>query len=267
MTKPAQKLSSRKPLSKVDKQDLQLFLLLILVLLVFLSLCVLAMYSSGYAFSWWNIVLCFTIAIYIADFMSGMFHFLVDYTPLKKGVGWDLVYYYPGSLSSPEYLKLRKQVIKKAGVWQRASYFFKMHHLKKPNHIAKRPVYTTFLPTLPLSIMLLLLSILASFLLDARHGYVALILFFSGMIAFWAQYIHSVTHGRKSLPIVRFLQKYRILMNLQCHSKHHKYPDQYFCFINGWADPLVNLIAKMLFASKLFNREALCAPEKEHHNT
>ena len=246
-------------MKSVTQQSIVPFIALLVILTAAVYLNLLVISFEGESISPLHLVILVFPAIYIADFVSGIFHFFVDYTPHKRGVGLDKLYFYQGDKGSNDYMLLRKAVMKKAGIWQYASFFFKHHHLVSPQHIAQKPAFTTFLPTLPLSIMLLVLSSLLA-QIDGVNILIPLMLTLSGFFVFWAQYFHSLTHGRKMPFFLVPLQRFKFILSKEHHSLHHKYPTRYFCFVNGWADPLVNVCVNILLKGKLFDVEAIQPP-------
>ncbi len=250
------------PINSVDKQDLQRFKVLLLTMVCALVTSLIILSNGFDQYSALGFIFALFIATYLADFISGLLHFIVDYTPCKKGVGLDKLFYYKGKKSSPEYLQLRSRVMKKAGILQHPVFFFKHHHLTSPKQVATRPAYTTFLPTLPATIFFFFLSALIS--LNNAPAYISLTLFLTGAVIFWAQYIHSIAHGRHpNSKFINILHRYKIIMSPKYHAIHHQDPERHFCFINGWADPLVNRLVKIALARGLFSKDALLPPLKE----
>lgn len=43
-------------------------------------------------------------------------------------------------------------------------------------------------------------------------------------------------------PVIRFLQKYRIILNPEIHNLHHISFESDFSSVNGWSDPVANLV-------------------------
>ncbi|MDY7025162.1 MAG: fatty acid desaturase CarF family protein [Pseudomonadota bacterium] len=243
------------------RKDLLTFITLLSAVMIMVSLCLALWLMTDPQVSMIAFVLSVPIALYLADFVSGVMHFIIDYVPQKKGVGLDRLYYFEGSKNCKEYIQLRQQVMKKAGLFQQTSFFFKHHHLVHPKTIAIQPLFNNFLPTLPMSLLFFMLAIIA--IAAQLPDVLILILILSSLIVFFAQYLHAVTHGRSTPRLIRFLQEYHVLLNRQHHAKHHKTPDQYFCFVNGWADPLVNFIVRWVFRQGWLDRDNLAPPEKE----
>lgn len=58
----------------------------------------------------------------------------------------------------------------------------------------------------------------------------------------------QIFHGYSHMPIVqvpyviRVLQRYNIILSNKEHLRHHKKNDHYFTIVNGWANPLLNVV-------------------------
>ncbi|MDF1827303.1 MAG: fatty acid desaturase CarF family protein [Legionellaceae bacterium] len=47
--------------------------------------------------------------------------------------------------------------------------------------------------------------------------------------------------------VIRFLQKYRLLLSLEHHRQHHVHDNTHYAFLNGVSNPLLNIIARKYF--------------------
>jgi Lipid desaturase domain len=47
-------------------------------------------------------------------------------------------------------------------------------------------------------------------------------------------------------PVIRFLQRYRIILNPEVHNLHHVFFETDFSSVNGWADPVVNFALRRI---------------------
>ncbi len=249
--------------STIEKQDFGRFLILGIGFLILFLANIFLILNANFEYNFWILIPLLFVSIYLADFTSGILHFIVDFTPCKKGVGLDRLFYFEDKRDSDEYRNLRLQVMKKAGVFQHFVYFFKHHHLVSPANIARRSAFTTFLPTIPISsgyLFINLILLLSGFNLPN----LTMLFFLTGFIVLFAQYFHSCTHGRKYVPlIVKFLQNIGLILTVKKHILHHKDPTKYFCFVNGWADPAVNFITSKLVNLGIYSNAGLSAPEKE----
>lgn len=93
----------------------------------------------------------------------------------------------------------------------------------------------------------LILLMLAQFMhvlsLNANMFLVAFSLF-SSVAELSHYWCHNATNENK---IIRFLQRYRILLTMKHHRHHHLYDNNNYAFLNGITDPLINLIAKYYY--------------------
>ncbi|MDX1949023.1 MAG: fatty acid desaturase CarF family protein [Rickettsiales bacterium] len=249
--------------SLIEKQDFGRFLILGIAFLILFFANIFLILNTNFEYNFWILLPLFFVSIYLADFTSGILHFIVDFTPCKKGVGLDKLFYFEGKRDSDEYRKMRMEIMKKAGVFQHFVYFFKHHHLVSPANIARRSAFTTFLPTIPISSGYFLINFIL-LILNINAPHLIFTFFATGVIVLFAQYIHSCTHGRKYIPsAIRFLQNIGLVLSVRKHILHHKDPTKYFCFVNGWADPLVNFITAKLVSVGIYSESGLSAPEKE----
>ena len=79
------------------------------------------------------------------------------------------------------------------------------------------------------------------------------IFFFSALTNLFHRWAHG--HKNKFSPIIRFLQKYHLILNPIHHQKHHsgKY-DKSFCVTNGWGNPILDRIKFWSFLTKLVRK-------------
>ncbi|AYV81585.1 MAG: hypothetical protein Harvfovirus43_7 [Harvfovirus sp.] len=55
---------------------------------------------------------------------------------------------------------------------------------------------------------------------------------------------------------VKYLQKFGLLTTAESHRRHHRDEhSRYFCTLNGWANPLVNIFANILYTIKVHIEE------------
>lgn len=66
----------------------------------------------------------------------------------------------------------------------------------------------------------------------------------------WAHMVHSKPH-----PVVRFLQKSRLILSHEEHHRHHQGEfDRSYCIINGWMNPFLENIDYWRRMEKLITR-------------
>ena len=190
--------------------------------------------------SWSTPVIIFT-AIFVADFAGGITHFILDYTPNVSGVGLYELFHYKGNKGSNEYVEMRNESMGKISGFHELVFDFKVHHLS-PATLGRRPFSQMTLPIivyagLPVTALILILDLLN--LIDPNLSLFMMVFLGAGTVS---QYAHSCTH-RSNLPVVvRFLQMTRLFVRKEAHQAHHRDPSRSFCLLNGWANPIVDLL-------------------------
>jgi len=58
-------------------------------------------------------------------------------------------------------------------------------------------------------------------------------------------------------PVIRFLQRYRIILNPEVHNLHHISFETDFSSVNGWADPVINVVLRPIARRMKAKLEAL----------
>ena len=69
-----------------------------------------------------------------------------------------------------------------------------------------------------------------------------------------SQQTHFLAHARrrgllKEWPILEKLQDWRIILHPDAHQQHHEKFNCNFCILNGWANPLMNRVARLLYST------------------
>jgi len=142
----------------------------------------------------------------VADFLSGIVHWACD--------TW-------GTLNTPVF---GKSLIRS----------FREHHVD-PTAITRHPFAETcgnsFSVTLPL-------VAICSFLDMSLHPYLK----FTSIVFCWLAFtnqIHKWAHTYKPPTFVKYLQKYRVILQGKTHNYHHFSPyDRDYCITTGWMNPL-----------------------------
>ena len=75
---------------------------------------------------------------------------------------------------------------------------------------------------------------------------VLLLLIYIGILSSVAEVSHYLCHNANSNFITK-LQKYRLLLPMSHHVKHHQYDNQSYAFLNGTSDFIIDWIAKKLY--------------------
>ncbi|MDO6682385.1 MULTISPECIES: fatty acid desaturase CarF family protein [unclassified Oceanobacter] len=205
-----------------------------------LYFCLLVGIATSGEITLWAVPVIF-LAIYLADLLSGVAHFILDYRRTTPNSGLKELYFYQGSKGSEEYLKQRTAVMKKISPLETIVFDFKVHHLS-PGALGRRSFLRLIMPamyfvTLPATVSLLLLHTLDWIgSLTALFGWTLI-----GALML-TQYAHSCAHRPKLSLLVRVLQKTRLFMTKEQHQSHHLDLGVDFCILNGWANPVVNRI-------------------------
>lgn len=202
-------------------------------------------------FSWWSFFLVSYIAIWVADFVSGLIHLYIDYRPLNFAKGFGTLYDYKGNRGSDEFIQLKRSIMQHASWFDHTVYSFKIHHRDASSN--KFKLYRDFfLEFVAPASMLLLCSLFVSFLFPS-HAYSAHLAYFDVLVsvtALHADHIHVCVHGSATMlwgnRIAAFLQKYKLIYAYKTHALHHKDGLTGFCFVTGHANFAVNWICKHL---------------------
>jgi hypothetical protein len=188
--------------------------------------------------------------------LSGVAHFIVDYTPNVSGVGLKELYHYRGSRASEDYERRRKEALSHINGFQEIVFDFKVHH-RTPAALGRRTFLAMTVPVivygaLPLT---LALAVLSEFeLIPANLSLFLLIMVAAGTIS---QYVHACTHKQPIPPLARALQAVGLFISPRAHEVHHVHPDRQFCLLNGWANPLVDQIFKLALRRGYFRPDGL----------
>jgi len=165
--------------------------------------------------NFWVFICSSVIAMLLADFFSGVVHWLSD--------TW-------GTLDTPL-------------VGQTFIRSFREHHLE-PHAITLHDFVEingdNCLATLPF------LALTAYYPLRANNLYDLFMISSITLLCFWVMItnqIHKWSHTRKPPRWVSFLQETGIILSRQDHNKHHQIPfDRNYCITNGWLNPWLTSI-------------------------
>ena len=89
----------------------------------------------------------------------------------------------------------------------------------------------------------LLVLVLSTF---ALNHVLLLILIMIGILSSVAEVSHYLCHNKES-KFIALLQKYRILLPMSHHKKHHENENESYAFLNGSSDFIIDVIAKKLY--------------------
>ncbi len=195
-------------------------------------------------------------AVFMADLAGGIAHFVVDYTPNVSGVGLYELFHYEGNKGGKAYIKLRGAAMKKINAFHEVVFDFKVHHLS-PGALGRRPIAQMTLPIivfadLPITLILVPLSELGVIPAD-----VTLFMLMFLAAATVSQYAHSCTHRKQVPAIARFLQTTRLFVSAEAHDVHHRDPTRSFCLLNGWSNPVVDVLFQLTLKLGIFKANGL----------
>jgi ubiquitin-conjugating enzyme E2 variant len=75
------------------------------------------------------------------------------------------------------------------------------------------------------------------------NSFVVFFIFSMIFFVFFTNQIHKWSHTSNTNKIIKFLQKYHILLNPNHHNIHHTPPfNKYYCITSGWLNPILNRI-------------------------
>ena len=220
-----------------------------------LFLYVIVAYALRGQFSWWTPVIVFA-ALYIADAVSGIAHFIVDYTPNVEGVGLKELYHYQGSRASADYQRRRKEALGQINGFQEIVFDFKVHH-RTPAALGRRSFLVMTVPVivygaLPITLGLVVLGELGW--MPANLSLFLVVMVACGTIS---QFVHACTHKNPIPWGARLLQGVGLFISPKAHDVHHRHPDRQFCLLNGWANPLVDKLFKFALWRGYFRPDGL----------
>lgn len=195
----------------------------------------------------WRIVPALILGWYLADLASGIVHMLMDYLPCPAGVGLDRLFFYQGARDSADYETLKSEVMGRIGPVDRLLFEFKVHH-PRPLALGRRTlgqqVWSTILfMALPLS---LLLNGAALIWTIPGWAMAAGLVFLVG--GAFSQYFHGTLHRARNPRAIEWLRGAGLLMTPPAHDIHHETLQQDFSTLNGWSNPLLNLVFRWLRA-------------------
>lgn len=212
-------------------------------------------YALGGALSWWTppVVLG---ALYVADAISGVAHFIVDYTPNVTGVGLKELYEHKGSRASEDYLDKRRRALRQLNGFQEIVFDFKVHH-RTPAALGRRSLLHMTIPVIcygsfPITAIVVTLGELGW--VSPHLSLFVVIVVACGTVS---QYAHACTHKDPVPQPARLLQAVRLFIPPTAHDVHHQYPDRQFCLLNGWANPLVDVIFRVVLRRGYFHPDGL----------
>jgi cytochrome b subunit of formate dehydrogenase len=146
--------------------------------------------------------------------------------------------------------------------------YFHLHHYKL-NYQEKHPVKIYFYESgykVWLVFYLLLLIYLQHTGVLPCNLNLGLVAF--GILSSFAELSHYWCHQpTTNHGMIRFLQKYRLLLSLEHHRLHHVQDNTHYAFLNGISNPLLNVIARVGFKGyKNYSDQYVRAYFKKHQH-
>jgi hypothetical protein len=228
---------------------------LVAVLWAILFTYVIVAYALRGQVSWWSPLVVFA-ALYLADVLSGVAHFVVDYTPNVTGVGLKELYHYQGSRASEDYLRRRKEALRQINGFQEIVFDFKVHH-RTPAALGRRSFLVMTVPVIVYGALPITVGLVALGELGWMPPDLSLFVVIMVACGTMSQYVHACTH-KKPIPwLARVLQRVGLLISPKAHDVHHRHPDRQFCLLNGWANPLVDRLFRFALRRGYFQPDGL----------
>lgn len=160
-----------------------------------------------------TLALGFLVAYLLADFVNGLVHMIMDNTDAYGGVLGPLV------------------------------AVFHLHH-KTPRYQDVSPAAIYVLESGSKHWLVPYLGLLVySQALGALPAGASLVLALVGVLSSVAEVSHYLCHNSNH-PVVRALQRVRLLLPPEHHAIHHAQDNVRYAFLNGMTDPLIDAIAK-----------------------
>ena len=184
------------------------------------------------------------VAWYLADALSGLVHMYMDYRPCTAGVGLGELFSYKASRESPEYQAMHRAAMARIGFFERVVFDFKNHH-PRPLALGRRSFYyktrSIMIFLFPLSV---LLNLFCYWWLPPGWLLIAIDVLLIGVI--FTQHFHGTLHREDNPWIIHFMRRTKLLMTPAMHDIHHATLDCDFATINGWSNPAVNVVFRLL---------------------
>ncbi len=204
---------------------------------------------------WWSLVMA-GLAMYLADTLSGIAHFILDYTPSPTDRGLKELFHYRGSKGSDAYTLQRAEAMKRINAFQEMVFDFKIHHIS-PGTLGRRSFLRLTLPVIFFSGLPLSIIILGLYTQGWMNTQVFIFMSFLTLGTTICQYSHACAHKKEVPPVPAVLQKVRLFITKEAHHSHHLNLGHDFCMLNGWSNPLVNRIFLACVAKDWFNKDNL----------
>lgn len=188
--------------------------------------------------SWYD-ALTIPVSLYMADFISGCVHILLDHgscgtlTPFVTN---------PSIHELAMVRTLYPVVYHTSSVFQRMCFEFQKHH-QFPSHIVRKSMVevSTTIVSFTWMLQCLLLMCFYSNVVSSRFFFVASTVTLCGSVS---QLTHQSAHDIECQSLfVYYLRKSRLIITPEHHHIHHQTYDSHFPILSGWSTPLLNQIS------------------------
>lgn len=159
-------------------------------------------------------ILLFLLAYVLADFVNGFIHMMMD--------------------NAADYTSVIGPLV---------AAFHRHHHVPR---YRDRPAWVVFLAENAMKNWLAVYMVLLVAVIAYLPAGVAFTLLAFSLLSSFAELSHYLCHN-STHPVVRALQRARIILHPDHHRHHHEADNTHYAFLNGMTDPLLNRIAKRLY--------------------
>lgn len=120
---------------------------------------------------------------------------------------------------------------------------FHLHH-QRPMYM-KKPLWKVWFDETGSKVWLVGYLVVVAVLLERAevHPFVSHLLVYIGIFSSLAEVSHYLCHT-SNRPLVSLLGRIGVLLGKRHHARHHLSDNKNYAFLNGWTDPVINLIAK-----------------------
>lgn len=184
---------------------------------------------------------------YLADFISGLIHMIMDYRPCPPDMGLADIFFYAGSRESAEYIAMQRERMARLNAFERISYDFKNHH-PRPDALGRRSLWRLIGSTLIAGALPAALAVNAAQFFLPVPGWVLAFAFSLLAGGAFAQYFHGSLHRKTNPWFIDGLRKVGLLMTPAAHQIHHDTLQRDFATNCGWSNPVINRLFKTLRA-------------------
>lgn len=205
-------------------------------------------WSQFSVLSW---AITFYVALFAADFISGLVHLYIDYHPLNYAKGYDQLFFYKGDRGSEDFRRKKQEIGRASSILDMEVYHFKVHHRNAAPYLTK-PYHHFFYETCVPATGFLIAAIVLSTALDRQPeaAYLSFALLVISVGVLHTNHVHAWVHGSKTMPwgvaVIKVVQRLRLMYSVETHNRHHKDGESGFCFIVGHSNFLVDYLCRVL---------------------